>query len=115
MLFRKLVQTNGKTNDQVIEHIKAWSSATPIPIKFYSPGLFQSKGVIGYTYPNDPTIYLNRSYRNKYVWSDAAEASNLFHEISHKWGYDHDFKATAQRPNSVPYSLNRAVESCTGK
>lgn len=114
MVGRTLSATNGLTNEQVVTLIKNWSQVAAVPLKFYSPTLFQSKGVIGYTYPNDPTIYLNRSYRAKYVWSDFAEASNEFHELLHKMGFTHPMACSGGQCDSyVPYSGNRAMEACT--
>ena len=111
----KLVQTNGLTREEVVKKLQ--TGKVSIPVKFY---LDEDSGVYGYTYPNDPTIYLNRYYRTKEDykngdWGLCAEVSNEAHEAAHKapmGGFDHDFNATKQRPFSVPYSVNFAVDSC---
>ena len=115
MLKRSLTETDGATNRQVIDKIRNWKSEKPIPIHFYTTKFWQGNGVIGYTYPSDPTIYLNASYRAKYVWSDFAEASNEMHEIlGHKVGFDHPMSCgNGKCDSTVPYSLNRAMEACT--
>lgn len=111
MVARKLTGTLGLTNQQVVDKIVNWvNPKDPIPLVFYRPTLFQSKRVIGYTYPNSPEIYLNRSYRSSYTWTDYSEASNIDHEVSHKVGFDH---LSASDAFSVPYSVNRALEFCT--
>lgn len=112
--FKRLEQTNGLKNHGIIDKVRS-SSVKNIPIVFYWPTWRQSKNVIGYTYPDQPEIYLNRSFRADSTWTVWSEASNLFHESLHKIGFDHDFKATERRPYSIPYLGNRAVEFCEGK
>lgn len=107
----QLIQTNGLTRKQVAEKIK--SAVHEIPIKMYDG----RKGVYGYTYPNDPTIYLNRYYRTQWdydngYWSIDAEVSNAVHEATHKMGFEHDYRRTSRRPYSVPYTANFAVDEC---
>lgn len=106
----KLVQTDGLTREQVVSKLQT-TVVKDIPLVFYKPGLFQSKSVIGYTIPGSPEIYLNRNFRGG-SWGICAEVSNELHEASHKMGFGHDYKATAQRPYSVPYTVNYAVDSC---
>jgi hypothetical protein len=108
-----LVQTNGLTAEQVVTKIKT-SVIKNIPISFYTE---DDSGVYGYTYPTDPTIYLNRAYRTAQAvadgdWGMCAEVSNETHESTHKMGFDHDFDSTERRPYSVPYTANYAVDSC---
>lgn len=112
--FKRLEQSNGLKNQGIIDKIRN-SQVKDIPIVFYWPTLFQSKSVIGYTYPDSPEIYLNRSFRTSSSWTVWSEASNLFHESLHKIGFDHDYNATERRPYSIPYRGNRAVEMCEGK
>lgn len=107
-----LIQTNGLTREQVVDKIKN-TVIHDIPIEMYDG----RKGVYGYTYPNSPTIYLNRYYRSQYdynmkYWSIDAEVSNAVHEATHKMGFDHDYRSTSRRPYSVPYSANYAVDEC---
>ena len=68
---------------------------------------FQRK-TVGYTTPDSDTITTNRRFFSGY---DAPEvAGHLAHEWLHKLGFEHDFKATADRPYSVPYKLGDLVE-----
>lgn len=68
---------------------------------------FQRK-VVGYTTPSSDTITTNRRFFSGF---EAAEvAGHLAHEWLHKIGFDHDFNATARRPQSVPYELGELVE-----
>lgn len=112
--FKRLEQTNGLKNQGIIDKVRS-SSVKDIPIIFYWPTWRQSNNVIGYTYPDQPEIYLNRSFRADSTWTVWSEASNLFHESLHKIGFDHDFNSTERRPFSIPYRGNRAVEYCEGK
>lgn len=107
----QLVQTNGLSRAEVVEKIRT-TKVKNIPIFFYYPTWRQSKSVVGYTSPDTPTIYLNRLFRNGYDWGACAEISNALHEVTHKMGFDHDYKATARRPYSVPYTANFAVAAC---
>ncbi len=112
--FKRIEQTNGLDADAIIWKVRL-SEVKDIPIVFYWPTWKQSKNVIGYTYPGQPEIYLNRTFREDNTWTVWSELSNEFHEILHKLGFDHDFKATERRPFSVPYRGNRVVELCEGK
>jgi hypothetical protein len=102
---RELIQTNGKTNAEVLEHIT--SANVTIQVEMYRSLIGR---VHGYTYPNSSTIWMNRKYHDS--WNACTVGSNLAHEFSHKIGYDHDYKATARRPNSVPYAINTVFDEC---
>lgn len=65
------------------------------------------RGVIGYTYPNTPFQYIYSWVLKKYTPEQIA--GNLFHEWLHKVGFNHDFKATRNRPYSVPYACGKFV------
>lgn len=106
----KLIQTNGLTRKQVVD--KILTTVVVAPLFFYYPTIFQSKSVVGYTMPGEPTIYLNRRFRNDSTWTLCSEASNLTHEATHKMEFTHDFNNTPQRPYSVPYTANYAVDAC---
>jgi hypothetical protein len=66
------------------------------------------RNVVGYTTESSDTLTTNRKFFSGY---DATEvAGHLAHEWLHKLGFEHDFKATARRPDSVPYELGELVE-----
>lgn len=104
MLNRDIIQTNGKTRQDVIDHLR--SSTSKVRLKSY----YSIKSTVGYTYPNSDTIHLNEKYHQNF--NACQKASQLLHEGAHKLGYGHDFKSTKRRPYSVPYSLNEAAEAC---
>lgn len=104
MLQRKLIQTNGKSPQEVVDHIRSSTAGVEL-ISYWS-----RKGTVGYTYPNVNKIWMNeRLHKN---FDSCRSASNLAHEGSHKIGYGHDYKRTSRRPYSVPYSINAAFKAC---
>ncbi len=110
MIKRALIQTGGKTPMQVVEHLKTRNLTVPVTM-YYS-----RKNVVGYRNVGSPIVYTNLKF---HAGSTAcARASNLTHEWSHVpdettgIGYGHDYKATRQRPYSVPYSINAAFDKC---
>lgn len=105
MLSRKLIQTNGLTNSQVIDKL----NTTPVKLELQMYNKFWSN-VNGYTYSNTNKIWLNRKYHNSY--GVCSVANNLAHEISHKQGFGHDYKSSTARQFSVPYSINAAFSAC---
>ena len=66
------------------------------------------RNVVGYTTESSDTLTVNRSFFSSYT--PAEVAGNLAHEWLHKLGFEHDFKSTARRPDSVPYELGELVE-----
>ena len=105
LMAMPLIQTEGRSPKQVVDSL----IGVEIDIEMY----WTVKRVLGYTLPSVPKVWLNRRYMTK--WNVCDTASLLAHEASHKVGYGHDFKATARRPQSVPYSVNRAFGACCSK
>ena len=64
---------------------------------------FWQRNVVGYTSQGTPEITMNRSFFDGYT--PAEIAGNMAHEWMHKLGFEHDFRATARRPDSVPYAV----------
>lgn len=103
ILRRRMIDTD-KTSEEVLKHIRG--TTLTVPIQYY----YSWKNTVGYTYAGQPEIYFNRKYHDHYNACDTA--SNGLHEWTHKLGYTHAFKATADRGYSVPYTQNAAVEAC---
>ena len=72
-----------------------------------------STTTVGYTYPGVLRIWMNRKYFNTYIPPQVAR--NLFHEWTHKLGFDHDSSPTARRPYSVPYGVGSIIENLARK
>lgn len=66
------------------------------------------KRVIGYTYRNISTIFVNTKYFDKR--GPKLIGSNICHEYGHKIGWDHDFRRTKRRKDSLCYLLNEIYE-----
>jgi len=101
----KLHSTNNRTPKEVVSHLRT-SQATVELIYYYK----RWSKVAGYTYPSVDWIKLNGKYHTG--TTVCSEASNLGHEGSHKVGYGHSYKSNVNRPYSVPYSINAAMEVC---
>jgi hypothetical protein len=74
---------------------------------------FWQRNVVGFTSESTPEITMNRNFFDRY--SPAEIAGNMAHEWMHKLGFEHDFRATAQRPDSVPYAVGDLVERLAGQ
>jgi hypothetical protein len=103
MLNRQLIDTN-LSNEQVLSEL---NKEVYFEIETYYK---RYSKVYGYTYPDTPRIWINKKYFDGATICNVA--SNLNHEISHKQGFTHSYKATRSRPYSVPYSINAAYEVC---
>jgi hypothetical protein len=66
------------------------------------------KNTIGYTTPGEMKIYLNRKFFNSFT--PVQVAGNLFHEWTHKLGFNHASTYTVDRDSSVPYALGYLIE-----
>ncbi len=110
---KQFAQADGLSNEEIYQKIIEGFETTDesesptlgtldLSLQVYRP-FFRWSKVIGYTRPNENTIYLNR-YRLRDN-STAEVAANLVHEWTHKLGFDHDSKATSRRAYSVPYRV----------
>lgn len=68
---------------------------------------YSSKNTVGYTYPSGLRIWMNTKYFDAYT--PAQVAGNVFHEWTHKLGFEHAFKYSSSRDYSVPYALGKLM------
>lgn len=68
---------------------------------------------VGYTYPDVLKIWMNTKYFNSYTAAEVA--GNIFHEWTHKLGYDHASSYSVSRDSSVPYALGYLMEELGAK
>lgn len=66
------------------------------------------RSTVGYTYPDVLRIYMNTKFFDPYT--PAEVAGNVFHEWTHKLGFDHDQSYSVSRDSSVPYALGYLME-----
>lgn len=103
-----LIETKGMSPKEVVSKLR--TSTVDIELIMYYK---RWSKVSGYTEPGADWIKLNRKYHSGA--SLCSEASNLGHELSHKIGFGHSYKATPTRPFTVPYSINAGFTACCVK
>jgi hypothetical protein len=114
---RKMIQTGGKTSQQVVDHVRGLSGSVPVQMYYRcmsrSIRCLAPTSAVAYRQPPDLDIHFNRAafYPGLPLceWVSTAAHEALGHSLGE---YDHDFNWNAQRDFSVPYSLNAAVEAC---
>jgi hypothetical protein len=67
-----------------------------------------SSSTVGYTYPDTVRIWMNTKFFDVYTPSEVAH--NIFHEWTHKLGFDHASSYSESRDYSVPYGLGYLME-----
>jgi hypothetical protein len=69
---------------------------------------YSFRSTVGYTYPNDMRVYMNTKFFDSYTPSEVA--GNVFHEWTHKLGFEHDSSYSVSRDSSVPYAIGYIIE-----
>lgn len=108
---RQFNNNNGLTNEQIYQLILEGSEKL-IPGKDFEMDLelelyYTSNNTVGYTYPNTVKIWMNSKYFTPYT--PAQVAGNMFHEWTHKLGFDHAANYTVARDSSVPYAIGYLI------
>lgn len=105
LLERPLIQTNGKSNQEVLDAIL--TANVKVRLKMY----YSLASTVGYTYSSTDMIWTNSRFHRRMDPCDVG--ANLAHEaLGHKLGFTHDKKATKLRRFSVPYSIGELVDKC---
>ena len=103
---RKLIQTNGRTPEQVAAHLQSIKGTVPV-VMYYR----RFTSAVAYRQPPSTTINLNRKYFVRSIgvceWSSTMGHEALGHALGE---YGHDFKWNKMRDFSVPYSINYCFE-----
>jgi hypothetical protein len=74
---------------------------------------YSVRSTVGYTYPDVIRIWMNTKFFDSYTPVEVAD--NVFHEWTHKLGFDHAASYSESRDYSVPYGLGYLMEELGAK
>jgi hypothetical protein len=104
---KEFVDNKGMTNSQIYELIlEAREDLLPVVDNEMDLELelfYTWRDTVGYTTPGALRIYMNTKFFNPYTPSQVA--GNVFHEWTHKLGFEHAQTYSVSRDSSVPYAL----------
>jgi hypothetical protein len=108
---KQFVDNQGLSNEEIyFKLLQGSESLTPetdhemdLELELY----FSHRNTVGYTYPEELKIWMNKKFFNFYT--PAEVAANLFHEWTHKLGFTHSFRYNKARDFSVPYGLGYLI------
>lgn len=108
---RSFIDNKGLSNDQIYQILlDASEDLLPevdhqmdLELELYSSW----SNTVGYTYPNVLKIWMNTKYFNVYTPSEVA--GNIFHEWTHKLGFEHAQSYSESRDHSVPYAIGYLI------
>lgn len=104
---RKMIQTQGKTSEQVADHIASLGGSVDV-VMYYR----KFTSAVAYREPPELKINLNRKFF--YASLPICQwVSTILHESLHALAeYEHDYNYSPSRDYSVNYSANFAVDAC---
>lgn len=109
---KQFVDNNGLTNAQIYQKLlegkeelrPVIDNEMDLELELY----YSMWNTVGYTTPDELRIYMNTKFF--YSYTPAEVAGNVFHEWTHKLGFDHDSSYSVSRDSSVPYALGYIME-----
>ena len=111
--FHDTTLTNAQVYQKIIDGAEVLSPVKDGVINIYVDTYYKNNGVIGYTYPNSKWQWINLKFFRDYTAADVA--GNMFHEVLHKYGFDHTFNFTTNRQYSVPYAIGYRINEICDK
>lgn len=109
---KEFVDNKGMTNEQIYQALldgredlkPEIDNEMDLELQLY----YSWRDTVGYTTPGEMRIYMNTKFFNPYTPSEVA--GNVFHEWTHKLGFDHAQSYSVSRDSSVPYALGYLIE-----
>jgi hypothetical protein len=109
---RQFVDNKGLSNQQIYDTLLAGredlrpevDNEMDLELELY----YSWRNVVGYTTPGELRIYMNTKFFDPYTPSEVA--GNVFHEWTHKLGFDHASSPVPGRDASVPYAIGYMIE-----
>lgn len=109
---KQFVDNKGMTNEQIYQTLldgredllPTIDNEMDLELKLY----YSWTSTVGYTYPDVLLIHMNTKFFNPYTPSEVA--GNVFHEWTHKLGFDHASSYSVSRDSSVPYAIGYLIE-----
>ncbi len=108
---QQFLDNKGLTNEQIyLKLIQGAENLVPeddnemdLELELY----YSSKNTVGYTYPNTVRVWMNTKYFTPYTPTQVA--GNVFHEWTHKLGFEHASSYSVARDSSVPYAIGYLI------
>lgn len=109
---KQFVDNKGMTNEQIYQALldgredllPEVDNQMDLELKLY----YSWTSTVGYTTPDVLLIHMNTKFFNPYTPSEVA--GNVFHEWTHKLGFDHAQSYSVARDSSVPYAIGYLIE-----
>jgi len=102
--------TNSEIYNRIMSGADRYSDVEDNVLDIFVDDYYTFKKVIGYTKASSKYIYVNTKFFDGR--SNKKVGSNILHEYGHLVGFSHDFRSTADMPNSICYLLNDIYERC---
>jgi hypothetical protein len=103
MLKQSLAWTGGRTPAQVVDHLQGLSGVVPVAMYYRAAWLTSA---VAYRQPPSSQINLNTAYFGTddptCTWAATLGHESLGHSLG---GYDHPYKWTREREDTVPYVM----------
>ena len=105
--YTQTTDTPQEILDTILQADENFSGGTSGVMDMFLEMYYEYNGAVGYTYANDPYVYMNRWVQSSYTPMETA--GNLFHEWLHKLGHTHSYEWTQDRADSVPYKIGYLI------
>lgn len=109
---KQFVDNKGMSNDQIYQALLDGKEdlkpevdhQMDLELELY----YSWQSTVGYTTPGQMKIFLNTKFF--YPFTPSQVAGNVFHEWTHKLGFEHATTYSVSRDSSVPYAIGNLIE-----